>query len=51
MMIGMVYVGGTGNYNYIELRFKEDVPTEDLDLMRLPVITWVTSEPFPETLP
>ena len=49
--VGMVYVGGTGNYNYIELRFKEDVPTEDLDLMRLPVITWVTSEPFPETLP
>ena len=49
--VGMVYVGGTGNYNYIELRFKEDIPTEDLDLMRLPVITWVTSEPFPETLP
>ena len=49
--VGMVYVGGTGNYNYIELRFKEDVPTEDLDLMRLPVITWVTNEPFPETLP
>lgn len=49
--IGMVYVGGTGNYNYIELRFKEDVPTEDLDLMRLPVITWVTRDPFPEILP
>lgn len=49
--VGMVYVGGTGNYNYIELRFKEDVPTEDLDLMRLPVITWVTNEPFPEALP
>lgn len=49
--IGMVYVGGSGNYDYIELRFKENVPTEDLDLMRLPVITWVTNEPFPETLP
>lgn len=49
--VGMVYVGGTGNYNYIELRFKEDMPTEDLDLMRLPVITWVTSDQFPETLP
>lgn len=49
--VGMVYVGGTGNYNYIELRFKEDVPTEDLDLMRLPVITWITSDQFPETLP
>lgn len=51
VQVGMVYVGGTGNYNYIELRFREDVPTEDLDLMRLPVITWVTNEPFPETLP
>lgn len=49
--IGMVYVGGSGNYDYIELRFKENVPTEDLDLMRLSVITWVTSDPFPETLP
>lgn len=51
VQVGMVYVGGTGNYNYIELRFREDVPAEDLDLMRLPVITWVTNEPFPETLP
>lgn len=51
VQVGMVYVGGTGNYNYIELRFREDVPTDDLDLMRLPVITWVTNEPFPETLP
>lgn len=51
VQVGMVYVGGTGNYNYIELRFNHDVPTEDLDLMRLPVITWVTNEPFPETLP
>lgn len=51
VQVGMVYVGGTGNYNYIELRFNHDVPTEDLDLMRLPVITWVTNEPFPDTLP
>lgn len=51
VQVGMVYVGGTGNYNYIELRFNHDVPTEDLDLMRLPVITWATNEPFPETLP
>ena len=51
VQVGMVYVGGTGNYNYIELRFREDVPAEDLDLMRLPVITWVTNEPFPETMP
>lgn len=49
--IGMVYVGGSGNYDYIELRFKENIPTKDLDLMRLPVITWVTNDPYPETLP
>ena len=51
VQVGMVYVGGTGNYNYIELRFTENVQEADLDLMRLPVITWVTNEPFPETLP
>lgn len=49
--VGMIYVGGTSNYNYIELRFKENVPTADLDVMRMPVITWVTNEPLPETLP
>ena len=49
--LGMVYVGGTGNYNYIELRFKDKPPTADMDIVRMPVITWVTDEPFPETLP
>lgn len=49
--VGMVYVGGTSNYNYIELRFKDKVPTDDMDVMRMPVITWITNEPFPETLP
>lgn len=49
--VGMVYIGGTSNYNYIELRFKESVPTADLDVMRMPVITWITNEPLPDTLP
>ena len=49
--LGMVYVGGTGNYNYIELRFKDKPPTEDMDIVRMPVISWITDEPFPETLP
>ena len=51
VQVGMVYVGGTGNYNYIELRFTENVQDNDFDLMRLPVITWVTNDPFPNTLP
>ena len=49
--LGMVYVGGTGNYNYIELRFKDKPPTEDMDIVRMPVISWITDEPFPDTLP
>lgn len=49
--LGMVYVGGTGNYNYIELRFKDKPPTEDMNIVRMPVISWITDEPFPDTLP
>ena len=49
--LGMVYVGGRSNYDYIELRFKDKLPAEDMDIVRMPVIYWVTNEPFPETLP
>lgn len=49
--VGMVYVGNISDSNYIELRFKDSVPTEDLNVMRLPVINWITNDPFPETLP
>lgn len=49
--LGMVYVGGTGNYNYIELRFTDKPPTADMDIVRMPVISWITDEPFPERLP
>ena len=49
--VGMVYVGGIRNYNYIELRFKDKPPTEDMDIIRMPVISWITDEPFPERLP
>lgn len=33
------------------LRFKDKPPTEDMDIVRMPVISWITDEPFPETLP
>lgn len=49
--LGMVYVGGISNYDYIELRFKDKLPAEDMDIVRMPVIYWVTNEPFPDTLP
>ena len=49
--VGMVYVGSIGDSNYIELRFKDRVPEKDLIWMRLPVINWITPDPYPETLP
>lgn len=49
--LGAVYVGSIGDSNYIELRFKDSVPTQDLIWMRLPVINWITPDPYPETLP
>lgn len=49
--LGMVYVGGISNYNYIELRFQDKPPTADMDIVRMPVISWITDEPFPERLP
>lgn len=49
--IATVYVGSRADSNYIELRFKDKLPTDDLNYMRMPVISWITDEPFPERLP
>lgn len=49
--MAVLYVGNKLDRSYIELRFKDNVPTADLDYMRLPVISWITDEPFPEVLP
>nr|DAN20069.1 MAG TPA: hypothetical protein [Caudoviricetes sp.] len=49
--IATVYVASIGDRAYIELRFRDKVPTADLDYMRMPVITWITNDPFPEVLP
>lgn len=48
--VGMVYVGGLRNYNYIELRFTDKPSEADMDIIRMPVITWITNDPFPRTL-
>ena len=49
--MAVLYVGNKSDRSYIELRFKDNVPTADLDYMRLPVISWITDDPFPEVLP
>ena len=49
--IATVYVASIGDRAYIELRFRDKVPTSDLDYMRMPVISWITDDPFPEVLP
>lgn len=49
--VAVVYVASIGDRAYIELRFRDKVPTQDLDYMRMPVISWITDDPFPETLP
>lgn len=49
--IAVVYVGSKGDDNYIELRFKDKLPTADLNYMRMPVVSWITDDPFPDTLP
>ena len=49
--VAVVYVASIGDRAYIELRFRDKVPTADLDYMRMPVISWITDEPFPEVLP
>ena len=49
--VAVVYVASIGDRAYIELRFKDKVPTADLDYMRMPVISWITDDPFPEVLP
>lgn len=49
--IATVYVASISDRAYIELRFRDKVPTDDLDYMRMPVISWITDDPFPEVLP
>lgn len=49
--VAVVYVASIGDRAYIELRFKDKVPTADLDYMRMPVISWITDDPFPDILP
>ena len=49
--IATVYVASIGDRAYIELRFRDKVPTADMDYVRMPVISWITDDPFPDALP
>ena len=49
--VAVVYIASISDRSYIELRFRDKVPTTDLDYMRLPVVSWITDDPFPEVLP
>lgn len=49
--IATVYVASIGDRAYIELRFRDKVPTADMDYMRMPVISWITDDPFLDALP
>ena len=40
--VAVVYIASIGDRSYIELRFRDKVPTTDLDYMRLPVVSWIT---------
>lgn len=48
--LGKVYVAGNNDYNYIELRFNEDVKDTNYTDLRFPDLMWYTTDPFPETL-
>lgn len=48
--LGKVYVGSKNDYNYVEMRFSEDIRDSDYTDLRFPDLMWHTSEPFPESL-
>lgn len=49
--LGKVYVGAKNDYNYIEMRFLEEIRNENYTDLRFPDLMWYTTEPFPDTLP
>lgn len=48
--LGKVYIGSKNDYNYIEMRFLEEIRNEDYTDLRFPDLMWYTTESFPETL-
>lgn len=48
--LGKVYIGSKNDYNYIEMRFLEEIRNEDYTDLRFPDLMWYTTDSFPETL-
>lgn len=48
--LGKVYIGSKGDYNYIEMRFLEEIRNENYTDLRFPDVMWYTTEPFPERI-
>ena len=48
--LGKVYIGSKADYNYIEMRFLEEIRNEDYTDLRFPDLMWYTTDSFPETL-
>ncbi len=45
---GSIYVGGVKDANYIAFDYQGEVPDIGWKNLRVPIVTWTTSDPFPE---
>ena len=45
---GSIYVGGVKDSNYIAFDYQGVVPDIGWKNLRVPIVTWTTSDPFPE---
>ena len=45
---GSIYVGGVKDSNYIAFEYQGEVPDIDWKNLRVPIVSWTTSDPFPE---
>lgn len=45
---GSIYVGGVKDANYIAFDYQGDVPNIGWKNLRIPIVSWTTSDPFPK---
>ena len=45
---GSIYVGGVKDANYIAFDYQGEVPDVGWKNLRVPIVSWTTSDPFPE---
>lgn len=44
---GSIYVGGVRDANYIAFDYQGEVPAVGYKNLRVPIVSWITSDPFP----